>query len=167
MVAALRFISKHADQPLRVDAVAKAVGCSRRMLEMRFRAAVGRSLNDEVQRSVHLEAAKRLLAETDWPIGKIAAESGYNSGSYLNVLFQRFLGMNAAEYRRRVHIEIAAPGWKGQRCKIVLATPPFPASGSSPFRPIGPALPLRNFDIFLAFIACEGNQPLVKIRTGK
>ena len=57
-------------------------------------------MNDEIQR-VHLERAKRLLAETDWPLAKIAAASGYNSAGYLNVLFQRLLGLKATEYRRR------------------------------------------------------------------
>ena len=102
--AAMRYIRDHADQPIRVAEVAKAIGLSRRMLEIRFRKAVGRSLNDEIQRN-HLETAKRLLAETDWSMTKIAAASGYNSGSYLNVLFQRLLGMGPTEYRRRLRTQ--------------------------------------------------------------
>ncbi len=101
MAAAMRFIHQRGDRPIRVREVAEAIGLSRRMLEIRFRKALGRSLNDEIQR-IHLETAKRLLAETDWPMAKIAAASGYNSASYLNVLFQRLLGMNPTEYRRRV-----------------------------------------------------------------
>jgi LacI family transcriptional regulator len=101
VAAAMRFIRDHSGQPLRVHEVADAVGLSRRMLEIRFRAALGRSLNDEIQR-VHLEMAKRLLTETDWPMEKVALASGYNGASYLSVLFQRFLKLNPTEYRRRV-----------------------------------------------------------------
>ena len=104
VAAALRFIRGHADQPIRIQVVAEAVGLSRRMLEIRFRGVMGRSLNDEIQRT-HLENAKRLLAETDWPIQKVALASGYNGASYLSVLFQRFLGVNPTEYRRRVRTE--------------------------------------------------------------
>ncbi len=98
--AALRFIRNHAGQPIRVDRVAEAIGLSRRMLEIRFRRLLGRSLNDEIQRH-HLETAKRLLAETDWPTGKIAVASGYSSASYLNVLFRRLQGESPREYRHR------------------------------------------------------------------
>jgi LacI family transcriptional regulator len=101
VATAMRFIRDHSGQPLRVHEVADAVGLSRRMLEIRFRAALGRSLNDEIQR-VHLEMAKRLLTETDWSMEKVALASGYNGASYLSVLFQRFLKLNPTEYRRRV-----------------------------------------------------------------
>ncbi len=101
VAAALRFIRDRSGQPIRVDDVAEAIGLSRRMLEIRFRSALGCSLNDEIQR-VHLEAAKRLLAETDWPVEKIALASGYNGASYLSALFQRYLGMKPTEYRGSV-----------------------------------------------------------------
>ncbi len=101
VATAIRFIRDHSGQPVRVHEVAEAVGLSRRMLEIRFRSALGRSLNDEIQR-VHLETAKRLLTETDWPMEKVALASGYNGASYLSVLFQRFLNLNPSEYRRRV-----------------------------------------------------------------
>jgi len=104
MATAMRFIHERADRPIRVREVVNAIGVSRRMLEIRFREATGRSLNDEIQR-VHLETAKRLLAETDWSMSKIATACGYNSASYLNVLFQRLLGMNPTEYRRRVRTQ--------------------------------------------------------------
>jgi LacI family transcriptional regulator len=101
---AMRYIRDHAAQPLRVQEVADVVGLSRRMLEIRFRAAMGRSLNDEIQR-VHFEAAKRLLTETDWPMEKVARASGYRGASYLSVLFQRFLKIKPTEYRRRTRTD--------------------------------------------------------------
>ncbi len=101
VAAAMRFIRDRVDRPIRIQDVAEAIGLSRRMLEIRFRKAMGHSLNDEMQRT-RLEKAKRMLAETDWSITKIAASTGYSSGSYLNVLFQRFLGVTPSEYRRCV-----------------------------------------------------------------
>ena len=101
VAAAMRFIRDHSSQPIRVPEIAEAVGLSRRTLEIRFRAALGRSLNDEIRRG-HLETAKRLLAETDWPVEKIALASGYHGASYLCALFQRVMLTTPTEYRRRV-----------------------------------------------------------------
>jgi LacI family transcriptional regulator len=104
VTAALHYIWDHSGEPIRVDQVAASVGLSRRMLEIRFRSALGRSLNDEVQRA-HLEAAKRLLTETDWPMDKVALASGYSGASYLCSLFQRLVAITPAEYRRRAKNE--------------------------------------------------------------
>ena len=101
VASAMRYIRDHADRPIRVSDVAVATGLSRRMLEIRFRKAMDRSLNDEVQR-VHLAMAQRLLAETDLSIAKVAIGSGYNSASYLNILFLRRLGITPTDYRARV-----------------------------------------------------------------
>ena len=101
VAAAMRFIRDRAEQPIHVADVADALGLSRRTLEMRFRAAAGRSLNDEIQRA-HLETAKRLLAETDWSTEKVADASGYSGASYLNVLFRQLVGLSPADYRRQV-----------------------------------------------------------------
>lgn len=98
VAAALRFIRDHANRPLRVSDVVRAVCLSRRSLEIRFRRAVGRSMNLEIQRA-HLECAKRLLLETDLPLPRIAEASGFNTASYLAVVFQKVVGMTPAKYR--------------------------------------------------------------------
>ena len=104
VAAAMRFIRDRADRPIRIDDVADAIGLSRRTLEIRFRKSMGHSLNDEVQR-IHLEKAKHLLVETDWSIAKIAESTGYNSASYLNVVFQRHTDMSPTEFRRSARVQ--------------------------------------------------------------
>ena len=66
---ALRFIHDHAGQPIAVKEVTRTSSLSRRMLELRFRGTVGRTIHEGLQR-VRLERAKRLLIETGLPIRK-------------------------------------------------------------------------------------------------
>jgi LacI family transcriptional regulator len=65
--------------------------------------ALGRSLNAEIQR-VRLERAKIMLAETEWPLAKVAEATGYTDASYLHQIFKRQLGMTPAKYRRSMRI---------------------------------------------------------------
>jgi transcriptional regulator GlxA family with amidase domain len=96
----LRFIREHVREPLTVgDVLAEAHMC-RRSLERRFRAALGRSPRKEIMR-VKIEHAKRLLAETNWHMSRIAAEAGLPSAEKLSVNFKRFTGMTPTEYRKR------------------------------------------------------------------
>jgi LacI family transcriptional regulator len=100
VATALHFIHDNAGRPIGVLDVVRHSGCSRRTLEMRFRAALGRSLHDEIQRT-RLERAKRLLVETDLPVGRIAAASGFASPDYLTRVFHSQIGLAPAEYRRQ------------------------------------------------------------------
>jgi LacI family transcriptional regulator len=100
---AMRFIRNHAGERIRVRDVAACVGLSRRTLEVRFQKALGRSLNAEIQR-VRLEKAKIMLAETEWPLAKVAASTGYTDASYLHQIFKRQLGMTPAKYRRSMRV---------------------------------------------------------------
>jgi len=61
VAAAVRFIAARAAEPIDVEDVARAVAVGRRALERRFRAALGRSPHDEIQRA-HVGRASRLLA---------------------------------------------------------------------------------------------------------
>jgi LacI family transcriptional regulator len=104
IATAVRFIRDHAGQSIHIHDVAQHVGVSRRTLEVRFQKALGRSVHAEIQR-MHLDKAKRILAETDWPITKVAAVAGYNDSSYLHQVFNRQVGMTPAKYRRFVRMQ--------------------------------------------------------------
>jgi LacI family transcriptional regulator len=95
---ALRFIHENAGLPIQVKDIVKALGISRRTLEIRFRRAVGKSMNEKIQQA-HLERAKRLLVETDLPLPKVAEAAGYNSTSYLAVVFHKAFAMTPAKFR--------------------------------------------------------------------
>src|SRR5262249_14821288 len=73
VVAVARYIRERSHLALRVADVLKVVPVGRRSLERRFRGALGRGIWEEIQR-VHLERAKRLLAETNLPIKAVATQ---------------------------------------------------------------------------------------------
>jgi len=101
--AALSFIHRHRSRDFTIDDVARAIGVSRRNLEVKFRRSVGRTILAEIQR-VRLDHAKRMLRETDLPIPQIAEASGYNSSSYLTQVFRKEIGVTPAKYRAKFRV---------------------------------------------------------------
>jgi LacI family transcriptional regulator len=97
---AVSWITTHAGRGLTLDVVARASACSRQRLEQRFRAAIGRTVMQEVRR-VRVDAAKRLLATTDGALRLIARQCGFADAAALSVAFRRHTGMPPGEYRRR------------------------------------------------------------------
>jgi len=79
------------------DLVARVPG-SRRLLDLRFREAMGHSVLNEIQ-SVRLEKACTLLIATDTPIDEIPKLCGFNSGRTLRKLFRSRMGMSMREFR--------------------------------------------------------------------
>ena len=82
-----------------VDAVAKAMGCSRRLATLRFREMAGRSITEEIQR-IRIETAKLLLRDTWRTIDSIVDLCGYASASYLKKTFKAHVGMTMRDYRQ-------------------------------------------------------------------
>jgi LacI family transcriptional regulator len=101
VVAALRFLHDHAALPIGVKDIVRQIAISRRNLELRFQAAVGRTLHAELQR-VRLERARRLLSETDLPIPAVAQAAGYSTACYFIQVFRRAQGTTPARYRRQL-----------------------------------------------------------------
>lgn len=101
VASAVAWIREHADRPLNVTMVARAVGGGRQRLERRFRSALDRTIQDEIRRA-HVDAAKHLLAVTRAGMTEVAKRSGFTSASLLNVAFRRETGMPPGAYRRRV-----------------------------------------------------------------
>jgi LacI family transcriptional regulator len=95
---ALRFIHENAGRAIQVKDIVDTLGVSRRTLEIRFRRAIGKSMNEKIQQA-HLERAKRLLLETDLQLPKVAEAAGYNSTSYLAVVFHKAFAMTPAKFR--------------------------------------------------------------------
>lgn len=101
LVAALGFIRDKASRPLLVDEVAAQAGVSRRVLERRFMATLGRTPAAHIAK-VRLDHVKRLLADTDLPINDIAEDSGFGSPEYMTYVFRTELGTTPLRYRREV-----------------------------------------------------------------
>lgn len=98
VVAALRFIRENADCTIKVRDVVGATTISRRSLEGRFNALIGRTLHEEIWRA-HFDLAMRLLASSDLSLQDVAERSGFRTASALVNLFRQRLGVTPKEFR--------------------------------------------------------------------
>lgn len=95
---ALRWMRARIDQPIAVEAIARAAGISRRSLERRFRAAVGRSVYNHVLHCRILRA-RTLLATTRLPLDEIARRTGFSGDHHLCDVFRGALGRTPGSFR--------------------------------------------------------------------
>lgn len=100
LARALRFIRDQAHAPIGVDDVVRAACVSRSTLERRFRAAMGRSPLEEIQRA-RIERVRVLLVESDDAVGVIAQRCGFPDGRRLSEAFRRHCGETPTGYRAR------------------------------------------------------------------
>jgi LacI family transcriptional regulator len=99
VATAVRFIREHACEGIHVEDVLDQVPLSRRALEKRFRAAVGRPPHMEIRRA-QLERVKELLVGSDYKLEKIAEITGFSSAQYLAGLFRRMMNMTPGAWRQ-------------------------------------------------------------------
>ncbi|MCA8994055.1 MAG: XylR family transcriptional regulator [Planctomycetaceae bacterium] len=99
IVAAWKFIREHACDGINVRDVLQQVPLSRRALETRFQAVVGRTPHQELTR-LRIERVKELLRETEMSIAEIARSTGFPHVEYLSYAFKRATGMTPREFRR-------------------------------------------------------------------
>lgn len=101
LVRALSYIRENDSQRIGVKDVTRHSGVSRRALEQRFMQVLRRTPASEIRR-VHLERAKRLLAETDLSIPDVAEASGYGSPEYMAGIFRSELQTTPLKYRKEI-----------------------------------------------------------------
>ena len=97
---ALERIRREACGGLAARDVLKDFGCSRRSAEMRFRAAAGRSILEEIRR-IRLEEAMRLLAEGRTAVEAVATRCGYASPAAFSTFFRAETGLSPTAWRNR------------------------------------------------------------------
>ena len=100
-VKAVEFIRINAGISMNVTDVVKHLKVSRRLAELRFRQAVGHSIHDELQ-NARLAQVRRLLQETDLSITEITEHCGYESESYLGLVFRKQYAMTMRQFRKTV-----------------------------------------------------------------
>ena len=93
-------IRLHATEGVSPADVAHRAGGSLRHLEACFRTVPGRTVADEL-REARLQAAARLLEDTETPRGEIAARIGFGNGGSLMNAFRRRYGCSMREWRRK------------------------------------------------------------------
>jgi LacI family transcriptional regulator len=97
---ALDYVHAHADRPINVTDVARRVGASRRTLERRFRATLGKSVAGAI-RTAHVELAKQLLIDTDLTLEQVAESSGMNYLRQMRIVFTKDVGVSPSQFRRQ------------------------------------------------------------------
>ena len=95
---AQRFMVEHSQERLKVSDVVAGVATTRRTLERRFRESMGRGVSEEITR-LRLERAKRCMTETDFPLRKVAKESGFRNADHLCKVFARVEGIPPSQFR--------------------------------------------------------------------
>ncbi len=98
---ALEWIRKNACRPIVAADVVAALGCSRRLADLRFRQATGHTILDEIH-ARRLELAMSLLKRSDVPIADIPERCGYQRGTHLGFLFKRATGMSMRQWRSQM-----------------------------------------------------------------
>lgn len=97
---AVNAIRSRACDGLSVDDVATAMGCSRRLAEIRFRRETGKTIKATID-GVRLERAQTLLGDRSLSFDKLAAVCGYRTGNALRIAFRKRFGVSLAVSRRK------------------------------------------------------------------
>lgn len=85
-------------EDIRLDDLARLTGLSRAAFTRAFRQVTGLSAHQAVMNR-RIEAARRLLAETDLDLSHIAQETGWSSQSHFTACFRKAVGCTPARYR--------------------------------------------------------------------
>jgi len=99
IAAAMRFIREHACDGINVQDVLGQVALSRSTLDRRFASIFGRSPSDEITR-VRFERVKQLLADTDYPLARIADLAGFEHAEHMGVIFREKTGQTPGQFRK-------------------------------------------------------------------
>jgi LacI family transcriptional regulator len=97
---AIAFIRQHIEDRVQVAEVARHAGVSRSTLDNRFKAALGRTTHDEIER-LRLSIARDLLQQTSLPLKQVARRAGYNNVQYMTMVFRRQIDDTPASVRRK------------------------------------------------------------------
>lgn len=94
----LLFIEENLNRSFTIEELCSAFHCSRSYISHLFCSSTGHSF-PEYLNLLRMEEARKLLAQTDFPITEIALKTGFSSSSYFSSLFRRMNGMSPSTYR--------------------------------------------------------------------
>lgn len=101
VTAILEYIRLNAArQDFSFERISELVGCSLRCAEMRFKALTGKTILEELHER-RVEAACRLLSETNLRISEIAAKSGFSSLATFARVFMHQIGVSPRAWRAK------------------------------------------------------------------
>jgi len=96
---ALSHLWSHSHGVVTVDELAGLMGTSRRTLERRFRAVLGRSVLQAIT-DCRLQRAKYLLQNSKLPIAHVAMSAGFPSPAQMTNVFRAYEGRTPRKYRK-------------------------------------------------------------------
>lgn len=100
MAKALTYLRANYEKDIRVPEIVTASGASRRVLEMRFRKTLNRSIYEELRR-LRIQEAKRLLREKNLSITDIARRCGFSSIHYFSSTFKKEIGISPRQFQKQ------------------------------------------------------------------
>lgn len=93
------FIKGSIKERITPDDVARHLGISRRLLDLRFRQYAGMTVTDTIN-AARLTEAKRLLRQSKLSVHAALSAAGFNDLSYAHRLFKRTTGLSPLAFRR-------------------------------------------------------------------
>jgi len=108
VLKAEEFIRRHAGENIHVDEVARHLGVSRRLFDLRFREVTGRTALDAIH-AEQLESVRHLLRTTSLSITEISRICNFRSENHLKRLFKQAFGQTMSDYRNAENTNRTAP----------------------------------------------------------
>ncbi|WP_223422211.1 GlxA family transcriptional regulator [Tateyamaria pelophila] len=96
---ALAIMQDSVEAPLTIPALARAVGCTQKTLELRMHAAL-QATPQAVYRHLRLTRARQLVMNTDLPITEISQRCGYENASAMTRAFRVLFGHAPSALRK-------------------------------------------------------------------
>lgn len=96
----IQYITRHTNEVIRVEDVAKHIGRSRSYISAKFKSELGFNLNAFIMRC-KLEEAKSLLTYTSKSLSEISNYLCFSSQAYFHNAFKKKYGITPNQYRQR------------------------------------------------------------------
>ena len=100
----LAFISASATSGITVPDVVRHLNVSRRLADLRFRQATGKSILQTIIET-RITEAKKMLRSTSLPVSNIARHCGFSSANYFKNVFVRTVGLPPRSWRNSQRTE--------------------------------------------------------------
>lgn len=98
LVEAVTLMEANIEEPLTTHELAEHLGISRRQLERLFKKYL-QAVPSRYYLDLRLQQARKLLRESDQPVGDIALQTGFSSGAHFSTAYRNHFGMTPREER--------------------------------------------------------------------
>ena len=101
IILAQEWLREHSNETVQLTTLAEKLGLSMRSFNRRFKQATGITAGKYLQNQ-RLDSARELLRTSNLSINEVAAQSGYQDGSYFCARFKKTMGKTPLAYRKSV-----------------------------------------------------------------